>query len=119
MRRTVVERCPGSVGRMWFSAIEVPGDGERILAVTGDLDLSAVPQFRSALRGLGATGGHVVVDLTGVEVIDSVGIGLLLGARRRVVEAGGSFAVRCGPGRVARLLELTAVAEILGLEHTT
>ena len=103
---------------MWFSAIEVPGDGERILAVTGDLDLSAVPQFRAALRKLGA-GGHVVVDLTGVEVIDSVGIGLLLGARRRLVEAGGSLAVRCAPGRVHRLLELTEVTALLGVELGT
>ena len=103
---------------MWFSAIEVPGDGERVLAVTGDLDLSSVPQFRSALRGLATAGGHVVVDLTGVDLVDSVGIGLLLGARRRVVEAGGTFAVRCGPGRVHRLLELTEVADLLGLEPT-
>ena len=101
---------------MWFSAIEVPGDGERVLAVTGDLDLSAVPRFRVALRGLDAGHARVVIDLTGVEVIDSVGIGLLLGARRRVVETGGSFAVRCEPGRVARLLDQTDVSAILGVE---
>lgn len=101
---------------MWFSAVEVPDEEGTVLAVTGDLDLASVPQFRRALRKATSPGRRLVVDLTGVDVIDSAGIGLLIGARARALATDGAFAVRCAPGRVADLLRVAGVDELLGLE---
>jgi anti-sigma B factor antagonist len=102
---------------MWFSAVEIPEGDDVVVSVTGDLDLASVAKFRRALRSVAPpTSGNVIVDLAGVDVLDSTGIGLLVGARRRVVEAGGSFTVRCGSGRVADLLRASGVAELLALE---
>ncbi len=101
---------------MWFSVVEVPDGDDVVLSVTGDLDLSSVPSFRRAIRRLEAPAGRVVVDLTGVDLLDSAGIGLLVGARLRVRREGSSLIVRCREGRVAELLRATEVADLLGLE---
>ncbi|HKY14316.1 MAG TPA: STAS domain-containing protein, partial [Microthrixaceae bacterium] len=71
---------------------ERPGGVVR-LSVTGELDLASVPGFRRELRAAAtrldpAVGGGLVVDLTGATMVDSVGLGLLIGAARRAKDAG-------------------------------
>jgi len=101
---------------MWFSVVEVADGDDLVLSVTGDLDLASVPGFRRAVRSMAVPSGRVVVDLTGVEVLDSTGIGLLLGARRRIRQAGATLMVQCREGRVAELLRATEVDGLLALE---
>lgn len=52
-------------------------DGERVLTVAGEIDMSNATEFGAALDRELATGGPVVVDLTGVTYLDSAGIAVL------------------------------------------
>jgi len=57
------------------------------------------------------------VDLREVRFMDSMGLGVLIGARRKVTELDGSFALVCGEGPVRRVLDvsgLTQVFEVVG-----
>ncbi|NOX31313.1 MAG: STAS domain-containing protein [Actinobacteria bacterium] len=56
------------------------------IVVTGDLDLAGAPQLRSDVRNLLRDNNPTVVeiDLGGVEVLDDIGVGVLLGIRRLV-----------------------------------
>jgi len=56
------------------------------IVVTGDLDLGGAPQLRSDVRTLLRDNNPKVVeiDLGGVEVLDDIGVGVLLGIRRLV-----------------------------------
>ena len=61
--------------------------------VVGEVDLATAPRYRSELiaAATGATG--LVVDLTGCDLIDSVGLGVTLGAARRMRSTGGAFVI--------------------------
>ena len=76
----------------------------------GDIDLATVPHVRAALVDLHERGHrHLLVDLARVDIIDSTGIGVLIGALRRARAAGGT--VRLGE----RSVEVDKVFALLGL----
>jgi anti-sigma B factor antagonist len=52
-------------------------DGVPVLSASGEIDMSNVDTFRSALGEVAGSGGSVVVDLTGVEYLDSAGLAVL------------------------------------------
>jgi anti-anti-sigma factor len=55
-----------------------PGDdGDRILSVTGEIDMSNAAEFGAALDRELAAGTAVTVDLTGVAYLDSAGVAVL------------------------------------------
>jgi anti-anti-sigma factor len=58
----------------------VPGrgeEGDRLLTVTGEIDMSNAAEFGAALDRELATGAAVTVDLTAVTYLDSAGVALL------------------------------------------
>ncbi|MDS0135671.1 MULTISPECIES: STAS domain-containing protein [unclassified Amycolatopsis] len=55
-----------------------PGDdGDRVLTVTGEIDMGNAAEFGAALDRELAAGPAVTVDLTGVTYLDSAGIAVL------------------------------------------
>ena len=80
------------------------------VVVTGEVDLASVVGLRRELR---AARGNLRVDLGDVDVIDSVGIGLLLGAARRTRERGDTFAVVAAPDHVMSLFRRCGVHGVL------
>jgi anti-sigma B factor antagonist len=81
-------------------AVEPLSDHASVVSVGGELDLSTVPALRGALdRGI--TG--LVVDLTGVSFVDSVGVGAILHTKRRL-GATGVLAVVLAPSTYARVI---------------
>ena len=78
------------------------------LFVTGDLDLSGVPRFTTALGRLVTDNAAAVVcvDLDGAGLVDDTALGLLLGAAGRARSGGGDLVVVCTGDRLrARLAE--------------
>ena len=71
--------------------ITASADGDnRLLSVTGEVDVSCADELRAAIDAQIAEGvaGELVIDLAGVPYIDSTGIGVLVGAAHRASEAG-------------------------------
>jgi anti-anti-sigma factor len=65
-----------------------------ILALEGNLTLSIIPELRDAIKELLAQGvSELVVDLAGVQVVDSSGIGLLVAVHNSLERLSGSMAV--------------------------
>ena len=93
--------------RLGVEAIE-NGSGAPTLRVTGELDLVTAPLLRTELEARRGGADRVVLDLAGVEYIDSTGLVLLLEATREAQGAGWTLALSrdIGPA-VARLLEIT------------
>lgn len=70
--------------------------GTAVVHIQGELEAATAPALRAELAE--AVGEPtVLLDLTGVEAIDSVGLGSLLGTIRRIHEHGGRVAVFGGP----------------------
>jgi anti-sigma B factor antagonist len=100
-------------------SVEVHHDADRgVAAPWGDLDLSTAPALAAAVDELLATEDvqRLVVDLAGVDFVDSSGLTSLIHARRRADEADVAFALRAPSARVLRTLELMRLTTIFEIE---
>ena len=84
-------------------------DGVAVLSLTGDAmggpDGSVLHEKLRELRAQGHR--HVVVDLDGVERMNSSGLGMLIGALTTARNAGGDLRLAAVGDRIATLLEVT------------
>ncbi|HEV7752357.1 MAG TPA: STAS domain-containing protein [Baekduia sp.] len=94
-------------------------DGAVVVSVFGDLDLATCPQLDQTLSRLAAAKRFAVLELIGVEFMDSTGLNLLIQATREARRDGWSFAIRPElPDTVARLFELTGMNGHLPFDET-
>jgi len=94
----------------------VTGDGEVLLV--GRLDVRGAGPARDALHEALASGeGRLVVDLSGVELLDATGLGVLVGAHRRARLQGREMVLCDASPRVARLLSLTRLDRVIAVER--
>lgn len=82
-----------------------------VVEVVGEVDVYTAPRLKDKLLQVERDGvHHIVVDLTQVGFIDSVGLGVLIGALRRA-RAGGGTLVLGGPNpRIRRILDITGLS---------
>jgi anti-sigma B factor antagonist len=96
-----------------------PDGGAEVLEVTGEVDLLSVEVLDDALvAAVAREPALLVIDLTGVSFLASVGMTVLLKAHR---DAGSGTKLRVvAPGRstVGRALELTGLTEALAVAGT-
>ena len=79
-------------------------DGVPVLAVNGEIDMSNAAVFAAVLADAVADHGSLIVDLTGVEYLDSAGLAALFGQAEHIQ-------VRTGP-LLAPLLEISGIADV-------
>lgn len=78
------------------------------LLIQGEIDLASAPALERELREAESSmPRRIVLDLTGLEFIDSAGIFLLFRAQKRASAAGHSFALTEVPAQAKRLFGLT------------
>jgi anti-sigma B factor antagonist len=105
-----------------FDVVVAPAEGHAavvVVTVVGELDMATAPRLRQALveaTGHGARG--VVVDLGAVDFLDSTGLGVLLGAVKRIRGVGGDLVLARAAPQVARVFEVTRLIEILPIHGT-
>lgn len=89
-----------------------------VITVVGELDPFTAPTFDRAIDALVTSAGErVVVDLAGVEFIDSAGLRCLLIAQRRFEELEVEFVLRSPSPIVRRLLEITLIDSVIRIEE--
>ena len=89
-------------------------DGVTVLHVTGDIDVSHTLVLREALgASLEAEAPRVVLDLSGVQFVDSAGIGLFVTAHRRAEQQGGRLVLSGASEAVGHVLTLTRTDRLL------
>jgi anti-sigma B factor antagonist len=91
-------------------------DGAAILAVSGEVDVATVPRLREQLHGLVAQGSNrIIVDLDGVDFLDSTGLGVLVGALKRVRSNDGELSLVCTQPRIRKVFEVTGLTKVFSL----
>ena len=86
-----------------------------VVAPSGELDLSGATVLQAELDRLAGDSelGAVVLDLRGLEFVDSSGLRLVVLADMRAREAGRRFALVRGSDTVHRVFEITRMSERL------
>jgi len=87
-----------------------------VIGVGGELDILTVSKLITRLDdAIRRRQGDVVIDLSDAEFIDSMGLHALLNVQRRLMRDARALTVICPPGRVRNAIELTRLAEPLGV----
>ena len=82
--------------------------GVHVICVSGEIHVSTAPQFSARLTDAIESGKlALVLDMSGVEFIDSTGLSVLLNGLRRVTRQRGRLALVCTNPTVLRLFEIT------------
>jgi len=87
-----------------------------VLEVGGEVDVYTAPRLREKLVELVEAGArHVVVDLSRVEFLDSTGLGVLVGALKRLRAVNGTFGLVCAHERLLKIFRITALDRVFSL----
>jgi len=87
----------------------------RVLTVRGEIDVTTTPRVRAQLISLLSEGKpNVIVDLEGVDFLDSSGLGALVAALKLARSRSGELRIVCDQQRsVRKVLEVTGLERVL------
>ena len=88
-----------------------------VLALRGDFDLDAVPDFFTATDRYNQAGTHLVLDLTELQYLDSAGLAALVLLRHRFDLIGIDCVLRAPTGPVSRILSETGIANVFTVDR--
>jgi len=90
-----------------------------VVQVTGEIDVYTAPLLREELASLIDAGNlELVVDLTGVGFMDSTGLGVLVGALKKVRTAGGDLQLVISSEKVLKVFRITALTQVFTIHET-
>ncbi|MFE9959859.1 STAS domain-containing protein [Micromonospora sp. NPDC005299] len=91
--------------------------GAACLRLAGELDLSTAPELNAAIDRLAAEGHReLLLDLAELTFCDSTGIAAFVRGDNLAAAAGGWLRITGATGRVARVLQVTGLAEVLNYQ---
>lgn len=89
-----------------------PDEDGIVVALVGELDLASVPELDRELHELDGTyAGRLLIDLAGLDFMDSTGLALMIRAQQSAHANGHQLRLRRGPAQIQRLFELTRLVE--------
>ena len=94
-------------------------DGIEVIDVAGTIDISTAPRLRELLIDLVSTDNcQLIVNMDQVEFLDSTGLGVLVGALKRVRAHDGSLDLVCTRERILKLFRITGLTKVFGIHET-
>ena len=93
--------------------------GRTVVAVGGEIDVYTAPKLRDKITELvGAGVYHLVIDLEGVEFLDSTGLGVLVGGLKKVRAHDGSLQLVCTQDRLLKIFRITGLAKVFNIHDS-
>ncbi len=94
-------------------------DGFAVLSVRGEVDVYTAPRFRERLIELVSEGKHqIIVDLEGVDFLDSTGLGVLVGGLKRLRSHDGDLLLVCTQSRILKVFEITGLTKVFSIHDS-
>ncbi len=90
-----------------------------VLSIAGELDVVGAPELRQAVVSAVAGGvRRLILDLSQVDFLDSFGIGVVVGALKRLRQRGGDLEVVCPVPRIRRVFEICDLDRVMALHRS-
>jgi anti-sigma B factor antagonist len=94
-------------------------DSHSIVDVKGEVDVYTAPKLREKLIELVSEGSYdVVVNLEGVDFLDSTGLGVLVGALKRVKAHEGSLSLVCTQDKILKIFKITGLTKVFPIHDS-
>ena len=89
-------------------------EGDRtVVTVGGEIDVYTAPKLRDKITELVGEGHHdLVIDMEGVDFLDSTGLGVLVGGLKRVRAHEGSLRLVCTQERILKIFRITGLTKV-------
>ncbi len=90
-----------------------------VISVSGEIDVYTAPSLRERLNELVASGHYdLVVDMEGVEFLDSTGLGVLVGGLKRVRSHDGTLRLVCAQEKILKVFRITGLTKVFPIHST-
>jgi len=90
-----------------------------VLKVKGEVDVYTAPRLREKLVELVSQDKlQVIVDLEGVDFLDSTGLGVLVGGLKRLRSHNGDLGLVCSQPRVLKVFEITGLTKVFDIHDS-
>lgn len=87
-----------------------------VVDVNGEIDVYTAPKLREKLIELVSEGSYdVIVNLEGVDFLDSTGLGVLVGALKRVKAHDGSLSLVCTQDKILKIFKITGLTKVFSI----
>jgi anti-sigma B factor antagonist len=95
-------------------------EGSRtVVVVNGEIDVYTAPSLRERLNELVAAGHHdLIVDMQGVDFLDSTGLGVLVGGLKRARALDGALQLVCGQEKILKVFRITGLTRVFPIHPT-
>ena len=94
-------------------------DGHTIIEVGGEIDVYTAPKLRDKITELVGEGHHdLVIDMEGVDFLDSTGLGVLVGGLKKVRAYDGSMELICSQDRLLKIFRITGLAKVFTIHDS-
>jgi anti-sigma B factor antagonist len=94
-------------------------DGIEVVDVEGEIDIYTAPRLRELLIDLASKNSYqLIVNLDKVGFLDSTGLGVLIGALKRVRAHDGSLDLVCTQERILKIFKITGLTKVFGIYQT-
>ncbi len=91
----------------------------QIIEVGGEIDVYTAPRLREAIvASIDAGHTRLVIDVEKVEFLDSTGLGVLVGALKKVRADGGTLDIVCTQERILKIFDITGLDKVFGLHKS-
>jgi anti-sigma B factor antagonist len=87
-----------------------------VVEVGGEVDVYTAPRLREAVvSAIDAGNVKLVIDVDRVDFLDSTGVGVLVGALKKVRGEGGTLDIVCTQPRLLKIFDITGLDKVFGL----
>ena len=84
-----------------------------VVTISGELDVTCSQQFDDCLAEASAASDLIILDMSGVDFMDTTALAVIVSYWRRQVDAGGMFALAGARYRYTKALWITGLADRL------
>ena len=91
------------------------GDGPVVVTLRGELDVADATSVSAALAAIASSGCDLILDLEGLEFIDSSGLAAFARARRHARQAGFDVLLAGPRPQVLRMLAVTHMSDVFAV----
>lgn len=88
--------------------------GTALIKIVGEMDIYSSPQLKDKTASLFLQGTkNIILDLSSLRFVDSIGIGVIVAALMRAKEKGGKLAIVNPTASVERLMNIVGLFQLL------
>jgi anti-sigma B factor antagonist len=90
--------------------------GFPVIELIGEIDLSTSPVFKQRIYEIIESGKRdVIVDLNGLDFMDSTGLGVLVAALKKTRMEGGSIRLICSKNNIMKVFTITGLDKVFSI----